>query len=370
MDFTPARSEFRLFFLSLPRSKHKTFMEKKRKKRLLGGLTLILLMGAACAGTLYYYLFAPQFHPQKSAYVYIDRDDTADSIYNKVKKQGHPRSFTGFFWIAKYKKYPLNIHTGRYAIHPGDNVYHVFSRLYRGHQTPMNLTIGGVRTLDKLVRSVGNQLMIDSAEIAKVMNDPVFQQKSGYNKETMPCLFIPETYQVYWNMSVEEFFDRMQREHRKFWNQERLNKATAIGMTVEEVCTLASIVEEETNNIQEKPMVAGLYINRLHKDMPLQADPTVKFALQDFGLRRITNANLTIDSPYNTYQRLGLPPGPIRIPSPIGLDAVLNYTRHDYIYMCAKEDFSGAHNFASNYSDHMKNAKKYWKALNERKIFK
>lgn len=212
--------------------------------------------------------------------------------------------------------------------------------------------------------------MIDSTEIAGLMNDSAFQQKLGYNKETLPCLFIPETYQVYWDMSAEEFFERMQKEHQKFWNQERLDKATAIGMTLTEVCTLASIVEEETNNNPEKPMVAGLYINRLHTGMPLQADPTIKFALQDFGLRRITNAHLAVKSPYNTYINAGLPPGPIRIPSPIGLDAVLNHTKHNYLYMCAKEDFSGTHNFASNYAEHMKNARKYWNALNERKIFK
>lgn len=141
-------------------------------------------------------------------------------------------------------------------------------------------------------------------------------------------------------------------------------------MTPEEVCTLASIVEEETNNNDEKPMVAGLYINRLHTGMPLQADPTIKFALQDFSLRRITNQHLSIQSPYNTYLNTGLPPGPIRIPSPKGLDSVLNYVKHNYIYMCAKEDFSGTHNFASNYADHMVNARKYWKSLNERKIFK
>lgn len=345
-------------------------MDKKKKKILIGGLVSLVLIGFICTGTIYYFLFAPQFHPQKTTYIYIDRDDTIDSIYNKVKNQGHPTSFKGFLWMAKYRDYPRNIHTGRYAIHPGENVYHVFSRLYRGYQDPINLTIGSVRTLDRLARSIGKQLMIDSAEVAKVMNDSLFQHKLGYNKETIPCLFIPETYQVYWDMSVTDLFERMQKEHQKFWNQERLNKATAIGMTPTEVCTLASIVEEETNNNPEKPMVAGLYINRLHSDMPLQADPTIKFALQDFGLRRITNAHLSVDSPYNTYRNLGLPPGPIRIPSPIGLDAVLNYVKHDFIYMCAKEDFSGTHNFASNYADHMKNARKYWNALNERKIFK
>ena len=322
----------------------------EKKKIIIGTFVALILIGAACAGTVYYYLFAPQFHPKKTVYIYIDRDDTADSIYNKVEQQGHPRSFT--------------------AIRPGENVYHVFSRLYRGYQEPTNLTVGSVRTLDRLARSVGKQLMIDSTEIAGLMNDSAFQQKLGYNKETLPCLFIPETYQVYWDMSAEEFFERMQKEHQKFWNQERLDKATAIGMTLTEVCTLASIVEEETNNNPEKPMVAGLYINRLHTGMPLQADPTIKFALQDFGLRRITNAHLAVKSPYNTYINAGLPPGPIRIPSPIGLDAVLNYTKHNYLYMCAKEDFSGTHNFASNYAEHMKNARKYWNALNERKIFK
>ena len=345
-------------------------MRKKKTRILLGVFAILLLTTIACAGTIYYYLFAPQFHPAKTTHIYIDRDDTVDSIYNKVEIQGKLKNPTGFKWMAKWRDYPKSIHTGRYAIRPNENVYHVFSRLYRGYQEPINLTIGSVRTLDRLSRSVGKQLMIDSAEIARVMNDSLFQQKMGYNKETMACLFIPETYQVYWNMPVEEFFERMQKEHQKFWSQERLKKAEAIGMTPAEVCTLASIVEEETNNNPEKPMVAGLYINRLHSGMPLQADPTIKFALQDFGLRRITNTHLNINSPYNTYRNLGLPPGPIRIPSPVGLDAVLNYVKHDYIYMCAKEDFSGTHNFASNYAEHMKNARKYWKALNERKIFK
>lgn len=330
----------------------------------------MLLIGVACAGTFYYYIFYPQFHPKKTTYVYIDRDDTADSIYNKVKAQGKPGNFNGFLWMARWRDFDTRIHTGRYAIRPNENVYHVFSRLYRGYQEPTNLTIGNVRTLDRLARNVGRQLMIDSAEIATVLNDSAFRQKLGYSKETMPTLFIPETYQVYWDMSVDDFFLRMQKEHDKFWNRERLAKATALGMTPEEVSTLASIVEEETNNTEEKPMVAGLYINRLQKGMPLQADPTIKFALQDFGLRRITNEHLDVKSPYNTYLNAGLPPGPIRIPSPMGIDAVLNYAKHDYIYMCAKEDFSGTHNFASNYAEHMRNARKYWKALNERKIFK
>lgn len=186
----------------------------EKKKIIIGTFVALILIGAACVGTVYYYLFAPQFHPKKTVYIYIDRDDTADSIYNKVEQQGHPRSFTGFRWMAQYKKYSENIHTGRYTIRPGENVYHVFSRLYRGYQEPTNLTVGSVRTLDRLARSVGKQLMIDSAEIAGLMNDSAFQQKLGYNKETLPCLFIPETYQVYWDMSAEEFFERMQKSTR------------------------------------------------------------------------------------------------------------------------------------------------------------
>ena len=345
-------------------------MKKKTRNTLLALAAAVVLIALAGAGTGYYLLLAPQFHPQKTQYVYIDRDDNLDSIYNKVRQTGQAGNLTGFRWMARYRDYARCIHTGRYAIHPGENVYHVFSRLYRGYQEPMNLTIGSVRTLDRLARNVGEQLMIDSAEIAAPLSDSAFIHRLGYTPETLPALFIPNTYQVYWNMSVEEFLQRMQKEHAAFWNEKRRAQAQAMHMTPEEVATLASIVEEETNNNAEKPTVAGLYINRLHANMPLQADPTIKFALQNAGIRRITNADLNIDSPYNTYLHTGLPPGPIRIPSIVGLDAVLNYTRHNYLYMCAKEDFSGTHNFASNYRDHLRNARKYWNALNRRKIYR
>ena len=217
-------------------------MKKKTRNILLSVLTGALLLCAIAGGTVYYYLFAPQFHPSKTVYVYVDRDDTADSIYNKIRQTGHVNKFTGFQWMAKYRKFDQNIHTGRYAIRPNENVYHVFSRFFRGYQEPMNLTIGSVRTLDRLARSIGKQLMIDSAEIARQLFDSAFQAEMGYTLVTMPCLFIPETYQVYWDMSVDDFFKRMQTEHKRFWNDERLAQATAIGMTPEEVCTLASIV--------------------------------------------------------------------------------------------------------------------------------
>ena len=342
----------------------------KRKKKLLTTLCALLLAGSLAAGGAWYMLFAPQFHPAKTAYLLIDRDDTMDSVCYKLKLVAAPSSLAGFQWMAKLRDYGQHVRTGRYAVQPGDNAYDVFNRLYRGQQTPLNLTIGSVRSMDRLAANIGRQLMIDSTEIAQALNDTLCLRKLGYDKATIYALFIPDTYQVYWNINVDGLLQRMVKEHARFWNKERLAKAQAAGLTVNEVCTLASIVEEETNNSSEKPIVAGLYINRLRRGIPLQADPTVRFALGDFTRQRITNADLKTPSPYNTYLNPGLPPGPIRIPTPRGIDAVLNYAKHNYIYMCAKEDFSGTHNFASNHHDHLRNARKYWNALNARKIYR
>lgn len=340
-----------------------------KRKKLIVLLSVLIVIACICLGTAYYLLLAPQFHPQKTVYIYIDKDDIADSVYHKIRNTAAPEHLTGLYMIARLKQYDDHIHTGRYAIHPNDNVYHAFGRLLRGHQEPVNLVINSVRTLNQLARNVGRQLMIDSTDVIRGLQDSVYWEKLGYTKEMLPCLFIPDTYQVYWDTDTEDFFKRMVKEHDRFWNKKRLSQADSLGMTPAEVTTLASIVEEETNNALEKPIIAGLYLNRLHAGMPLQADPTIKFAWQDFGLRRISNIHLEIDSPYNTYRYAGLPPGPIRIPSPAGIDAVLNYTRHNYLYMCAKEDLSGTHNFAANYTEHMRNARKYWNALNRRKIF-
>lgn len=333
-------------------------------------IMVILLACILTSGTVGYLLLFPQFFPKKTTNIYIDRDDTADSIYNKVKETGCGNAIWLFHWLISRPDFKKNIHTGCYRIRPHDSNFILYRRISRGHQTPVNLTIGSVRTLGNLAASIGKQLMIDSTDIAHLMNDSSYQMKLGFTYETEPCLFIPDTYQVYWNISTTELFEKMKKEYHHFWNKDRLNLANSIGLTPNEVTTIASIVDEETNNNTEKPMIAGLYINRLHQNLPLQADPTVKFALKDFALKRISNANLSIDSPYNTYRRTGLPPGPIRIPSQKGINSVLHYVRHNYIYMCAKGDFSGTHAFASNYNEHIKNARLYWKELNKRKIFK
>ena len=341
-------------------------MNKKNKKILVGSLLAAILLGIAGIGHIYYSFFAQPFQITDTTYIYIDRDDDVDSVYHKIIDAGNPKQMHGFESLVRYQGY--NVKTGRYAIKPTDNMRYLHRRLSMGYQTPIKLTVGSVRTLDRIARNTARQLMVDSCEIANILNDTAYISKLGFTPETLPALFIPNTYEVYWNMSAEDFMQRMLKEHKAFWNEKRLKQAEAIGLTPIEVATLASIVEEETANQAEKPMVAGLYINRLKKGMLLQADPTIKFSLQEFGLKRILFKHLEVDSPYNTYKYAGLPPGPIRVPSYQGLESVLNYTKHNYIYMCAKEDFSGTHNFAVTSAQHAANARKYQQALNRRGI--
>ena len=319
--------------------------------------------------TIYFIFFASIFQISKPVYVYIDGDDTADSLIVKVERAGTPSSMKSFRWLMNNVSKGLKPYTGRYIIKPSDGSFLAFRRITKGQQSPLKFSINDIRTTGQLAKTIGSQLMIDSAEIATKLNDSTICTEAGFTKETIVCLFIPNTYEMYWNISIADLFKKMTKEYKLFWNEERLSKAKAIGFTPDQVCTIASIVEEETNSTAERPMVAGLYINRLHKGMKLQADPTVKFALQDFTLKRITGTHLRSESPYNTYKFLGLPPGPIRIPSIKSVEAVLNYVKHDYVYMCAKEDFSGTHNFAATWEQHRENAKKYQNELNKRKIF-
>ncbi len=345
-------------------------MKRKTRNLLLGAAGILLLSGAVAAGILYRYLFSSPFRIEEKTYIYIDRDDTVDSVYHKIELAALPRTMKGFRKLAEHYRYDRRIRTGKYEINPGDAPYYLYKRLAAGVQVPVLLTINAVRTKENLARMVASQLMIDSTEIVAPLYDPEFCSARGYTPETILCMILPNTYEVYWNSSAEAFFDRMQKEHNRFWNQTRLEKARAIGLTPVEVSILASIVDEETNVNEEKPVVAGLYLNRLKRGMLLQADPTVKFGLQDFGLRRITNEHLLHDSPYNTYRYAGLPPGPIRIPTIQGIESVLNYTEHNFLYMCAKEDFSGRHNFAVTLAQHTANARRYHDALNKRRIFR
>ena len=307
-------------------------------------------------------LFSSAYEGEEQTYVYLYEKYSPKEAEAALKDAG-VRTF-GFPMLSRMLSY--RVRSGRYAVEKGENIVQIFRRLRNGKQSPLNLTIPSVRTLDRLAGYLGERLMIDSTEIVTAFRDSCTNY--GYTWETLPELFVPNTYQVYWDMSFSDFMQRMVHENRAFWQGKRDSLAQSIGMSHVEVATLASIVDEETANNAEKPMVAGMYVRRLQVGMPLQADPTVKFALGDFSLRRILRKHLTTDSPYNTYRNTGLPPGPIRIPSVVGIDAVLNYVHHDFLFMCAKEDFSGTHNFARTYSEHLQNARRYARALDERGI--
>ena len=324
---------------------------------------LILLLGA-----IYHCYLADFSHSDSIQYVYIDNDDTQDSISAKLKPIASNVSLMAFNTLARSTNYGEHIKTGRYAIPPHTNTLTIFRNIKNGHQEPVRLTIPESRTMDRLAGALSRKLMLDSTVVAILLNDNDFCAKQGYDTATIPSMFVPDTYEVYWNTSLENLMARLKKEHDRFWNVNRIAKAQALGLTPEEVCTVASIIDEETANNAEKPMIAGMYLNRLKKGMPLQADPTVKFALKNFALKRIYHDMLKFDSPYNTYKNAGLPPGPIKIASVAGIDAVLNRVDHEYLYMCAKEDFSGTHNFAKTYNEHLKNAANYSKALNERGI--
>lgn len=326
----------------------------------------ICLAGLAAIG--YCYFFSAFSAKTEKQYIYIDDDDTADSVYAKLESIASRTSLTGFRTLARHFSYSENIRTGRYAIDPEANTINTFRMIRNGRQEPVMLTIPECRTMEQLAARLSAKLMVDSATIAQTLLDEDCCEELGYDTCTIACIFVPNTYEIYWNTSMEKFMERMAKEHDKFWTSERKQKASALRLTPDEVCTLASIVDEETANNAEKPMIAGMYLNRLKIGMPLQADPTIKFALKDFALKRIYHGHLETNSPYNTYKNIGLPPGPIKVASIQGIDAVLNRVAHNYIYMCAKEDFSGTHNFATTYQEHLKNAARYSKALNERGI--
>lgn len=331
--------------------------------------TIAVVIGCVLIAIIaYVYFFSSFTDSSEKKYVYIDNDDTIDSVFNKIDTIAKRTAYIGFCTLTRHSSFKQNIRVGRYEIKPGEMTFTVFRKIKNGRQTPLNLTIPSVRTKERLAGELAKRLMTDSLTIINKLNDEAVCKKYGYDTTSVICMFIPNTYEVFWDITPDKLFERMDKESHNFWNEERTSKAASLILTPINVMTLASIIDEETANNQEKPMIAGMYYNRLQAGMPLQADPTVKFAKKDFEARRIYNNWLSINSPYNTYKNIGLPPGPIRIASVEGIDAVLNLVHHNYMYMCAKEDFSGTHNFAVSYAEHLQNARKYTEALNKRGI--
>lgn len=338
---------------------------KKSTKTVIGSLCVACVAMAA----LSYWLFFTSINSAgMNVRVYVDDNDTADSVYVKIKDAAHPGQMIGVRICGALMGYAEKVHKGSYLIDLNTNSFGLVRKLRGGRQDPVKLLIPVAHTMRNLAARLAVPLATDSAGLARVFYDEKLLEQYAVDTFTAACLFIPNTYEVYWDITPENLLKRMKREYDAFWTEERQEKARKAGLTPNQVYTLASIVEQESANERERPMIAGMYLNRLRQGMKLQADPTVKFALQNFSLRRIMHNHLAVDSPYNTYRHEGLPIGPICIPSLNAINSVLNYSRHEYLYMCAKEDFSGTHNFAEDYEEHLRNAKKYAEALNKRGI--
>ena len=307
----------------------------------------------------------------KEQYINIQSNDDFSDVIALLENKNLLVDINSFKWVSEKKNYINNIKAGRYFINKNMNNNDLVNLLRSGKQSPVKVTFNNIRTLGEVSSKLSEFLEADSNEIHRSFIDPNFLKKNNFNTNNIISVFIPNTYEFYWNTSAEKLRKRMLKEYNSFWNRTRRNKAAKIKLTYAEISALASIVEKEQNiKKDERPMIAGLYLNRINQNMKLESDPTLIFALKDFSINRVLNKDKKVNSPYNTYKYKGLPPGPICIPSINSIDAVLNASNHDYIFMCAKEDFSGYHNFATNYRQHLVNARKYQRMLNKKKILR
>lgn len=346
-------------------------MKGKRTKQILIPLGITLLLAVSSALYVHQRLFRqPNFNidSDQSRWVYVYPNASWRAVVDSLDSRLGVSHKGDLLTMVKIKSAP-SPKSGAYLIRPNSTTREVVNLISYGLQTPVNLTFSSARSAGIVWQSIARQVMADSLSIALAMQDTLLLQKLGVHDTTALYHLIPNTYEVYWTISPDDLVARLIREYNSFWNDERQTKAKEQGLTQYQVATLASIVQEESIKTDEYPMIAGLYLNRLKRGMLLQADPTVKYALKDPSIRRILKSHLSVDSPYNTYKLKGLPPGPIRLPSSQAIDGVLNATEHNYIYMCAKWDFSGYHTFAETYSEHLQNARKYQKELNDRAIF-
>lgn len=304
---------------------------------------------------------------EKTEYLLVNKGASFSDVVDSLSQKQSVISTLTFSLVARIAGYPSKIKEGRYELKKGMSNFRLINNLIKGRQKPIRITFNNIRTKEQLCGRLANQLMLDSATINQILNDSSYLKTVGLTKETAVCLFIPNTYEVYWNISAEELLVRMKKEYDNFWTSERLAKAEKAKLKPCEVSTLASIVEEESNMNSERPTIAGLYLNRLHSDMPLQADPTLKFALGDFSIKRILFKHIedSKNSPYNTYIHKGLPPGPIRIPSIGSINAVLNYEKHPYFFMCAKGSGGLGHDFTVSFQEHLQNANRYRNQMNK-----
>ena len=324
---------------------------------------LVFVAIAAVFARNYLYISKPIIKTAdgKDVSLYIPSSADYQYVKDELLSLNVLKSANAFDWLAKKMHYDENVHPGRYILKNDMTNKQLVNMLRMGYQTPVKVVFNNIRTVEQLAGRISDQIEADSVSI-------INEIKKSDNIDA--TTFIPNTYEFYWNTDAEDFIAKMVTEHNRFWNDARLQKAKDLKLTPRQVSILASIVDKETTKTSEMPRIAGVYLNRLNKRWPLQADPTLVFALGDYNIRRVLDVHKNIDSPYNTYKYAGLPPGPICIPSIAAIDAVLNAEQHKYFYFCAKDDLSGYHVFARNIEEHNRNADKYRRALNKNKIYK
>ena len=340
-------------------------------KKIVYFLLFILVVSCFGAALTYYYVFTNNINSTKSITIKIPTGSTYSDVLAILKEQKVLKNYNSFDVLAKKMNLTNKVYPGNYIFKPGMNNKDIIRILRGGLQTPVKVTFNNVRTKQDLAGKISKTLEIDSATFLAMLYDTTFLHANGLDTNTVLCLFIPNTYEMYWNTSQKKLMERVKKEYNTYWNQTRITKAKEQGLTPIQAATLASIVQaEQLARPSERPIIAGLYLNRLKKNMNLESDPTLIFATGDFTIKRVLNIHKSIDSPYNTYMHAGLPPGPINLPEISSLNAVLNPDKNEYIFMCAKEDMSGYHNFAIDYATHLKNAQLYVAALNKMKIYK
>ena len=364
----------------MPRKKKKGKTNKSGsknfRKNIIKGvfaLAAVLLIGGMAIGYKYYNLiYRPNVDlgSKETTYIHIPTKSSFQDVKNILYKDHYIVDTASFEWLCEKKGYIVKVRSGRYLIKNHMSNNDLINLLRSGKQVPVKLTFNNIRTKQQFAVRIGKEIEADSASLLALLWNKEFLNKYDLTLDNVMCIFLPDTYEMYWDTPAEKFFLKMLDHYNKFWNENRQQKAADIGLTPIEVSVLASIVYQETKKKDEMTRVAGVYMNRIHKKIPLQADPTIIFALGDFSIKRLLSYQLNIESPYNTYKNLGLPPGPICLPDANVIDAVLDYEKHDYLYFCAKEDFSGYHNFAETGAQHAINAQKYHRALNNLKIKK
>ena len=333
-----------------------------KTKWIAGNIAAIASILVACA-VPYLFTGAPA-----DGTIKVRKGSTIEQISDSIKVAVDETYGNRVETMLRFMRAKVENREGAFRITQGTSPFTMARRIKNGMQSGVRFTFNNVRTLDEWAERWGDTFMDGADDMRKILKDSAICAKYGKTPQTIACLLMPDTYEFYWDISPEKTLDRLNDYYNDFWNNERKSKAEKLGLTPDEVATIASIVEEETSKADERGKVARLYLNRYHQGMRLQADPTVKYALGDFSIKRITVDMTQINSPYNTYRVNGLPPGPIRLPEKSTIDAVLNAPQHDYIYMCARPDFSGYHDFSRDYNSHLDNAHRYQDALNSRGI--